>query len=584
MTVHAMKRDVFSAKTLMAIYEGVQALAEARAKPNSTITVTNFHKTLFERLRQSFNNPTLLKEVGLLYLGEFGMPSMALKHFDLARQFAPKDRDIEQLQKSAALAMARETSDQPGHSGLSEAVPSKVEMKDLLKRTVRINVVEARLHLDQTAGDLAHKQAAWRKSGTLSKQSQRLTADFNKSLKRAEQLTGQTDFVGAFTALQEAQKMGAPKEELLAHHAQLGLAAFDHGRMEEALESFLLTRDLAPEAVEGWFNCGLVYQRMGQMDDAVACYHGAIRIAPDNSKSWCNLSSVSFERGDLAEAEKAARQSLTLKPDYARAWDNLASVLSAQNRLTEAAEACEQAIRIQPSLHAAWFKYGVINFQLNELIKAQEAFMLTGDNPDFFAYVLYYLCMIEARRGELDLALQKLAEARNADPANELQSSALSELGAACTKIGRFATAADFYQQITVLQPDDFSAWLSLGTAYHRGDQLELAREAYCQATVLQPENTVTWHNLGLLSADEGKHDEARDFFLREVELEPENAKAWYDLAVSYQTLGQEKEAQEAYERAENLVKSLSRKSSDLSAALSIVRRLNLGERVLKTQ
>jgi len=163
MTVHAMKRDVFSAKTLMAIYEGVQALAEARAKPNSTITVTNFHKTLFERLRQSFNNPTLLKEVGLLYLGEFGMPSMALKHFDLARQFAPKDRDIEQLQKSAALAMARETSDQPGHSGLSEAVPSKVEMKDLLKKTVRINVVEARLHLDQTAGELAHKQAAWRK-------------------------------------------------------------------------------------------------------------------------------------------------------------------------------------------------------------------------------------------------------------------------------------------------------------------------------------------------------------------------------------------------------------------------------------
>ena len=512
------------------------------------------------------------------------MPSMALKHFDLARQFAPKDRDIEQLQKSAALAMARETSDQPGHSGLSEAVPSKVEMKDLLKKTVRINVVEARLHLDQTAGELAHKQAAWRKSGTLSKQTQRLSADFNKPLKRAEQLTAQTDFLGAFAALQEAQKMGAPKEELLAHHAQLGLAAFDHKRMEEALESFLLTRDLAPEAVEGWFNCGLVYQRIGQLEDATACYQGAIRIAPDNSKSWCNLSSVCFERGDLVEAEKAARQALVLKPDYARAWDNLASVLSAQNRLPEAADACQQAIRLHPSLHSAWFKYGVVNFQMDELVKAQEAFMLTGDNPDFFAYVLYYLCMIEARRGELDLALQKLAEARNADPANELHSSALSELGAACTKIGRFTTAADFYQQITVLQPDDFSAWLSLGTAYHRGEQLELAREAYCRATVLQPENTVTWHNLGLLSSDEGKHEEARDFFLREVELEPENAKAWYDLAVSYQTLGLENEAQSAYERAENLVKTLSRKSSDLSAALSIVRRLNLGERVLKTQ
>jgi superkiller protein 3 len=584
MTVHALKKDIFSAKTLMAIHEGVQQLADARMQQNRAITITNLHRTLFERLRLSFNNPTLLKEVGLIYLGEFHMPAIALKHFDLARQFAPKDRDIEQLQKSAALALARESSDQPSHNGLSEAQPSKVEMKDLLKKTVRINVVEARVHLDETAGELGRKQQAWRKSGSLSKQSQRLMADFNKSLKLAEQLTAQTDFAGAFAALQEAQRMGAPKEELLAHHAQLGLTAFDHGRMEEALESFLLTRDLGPEAVEAWFNCGLVYQRVGQLEDALACYQGAIRIAPDNPKTWCNLSSVCFERGDLDEAEKAARQALALKPDYARAWDNLASVLSAQNRLPEAADACQQAIRLQPSLHAAWFKFGVINFQMDQLVKAQEAFNLTGDNPDFFAYVLYYLCMIEARRGELDLALQKLADARNADPNNELECSALSELGAACSKIGRFATAADFYKQITARQPEDFSAWLNLGTAYHRADQLELAREAYLQATALQPENTITWHNLGLLATDQGKHEEARGYFQREVELAPDDAKAWYDLGVSLQTLGYEDESADAFEKAEKLVKSLSRRSSDLSAALSIVRRLNLGERVLKTQ
>jgi tetratricopeptide (TPR) repeat protein len=584
MTVHAMKRDIFSAKTLMAIYEGVQNLADARTRHVHPITITNFHKTLFERLLQSFNNPTLLKEVGVLYLNEFGMPGIALKHFDLAHQFGPKDRDIEELQKAAKVAMARESVDQPGHSGLTEAKPGKVEVENVMRKTVRINVVEARNHLGESAGELGRKQAAWRKSGSLKKQTQKLMADFNKSLKQAERLTNQTDFSNAFAALSEAQKAGAPKEELLAHYAQLGLAAFDHDRMDEALEAFLLTRDLAPESVEGWFNCGLVYQRTGQLDDALACYNGAIRIAPDNPKTWCNLSSVYMEQGNLVEAETAVRQSLALRSNYPRAWDSLASVLSALNRLPEASDACQQAIRLQPALHSAWFKFGVINFQLDQLVKAQEAFNLTGDNPDFFPYVLYYLCMIEARRGELDLALQKLAEARNADPANELQSTALKELAAACTKIGRFTTAADFYRQVTELVPEDFSAWLSLGTAYHRADQFEKAREAYCQATVLQPENTVTWHNLGLLASDEGKHEEARDYFQREVELDPENAKAWYDLGISLQTLGLENESAEAFERAEDLVKSLARKSSDLSAALSIVRRLNLGERVLKTE
>jgi len=258
--------------------------------------------------------------------------------------------------------------------------------------------------------------------------------------------------------------------------------------------------------------------------------------------------------------------------------------LSALNRLPEAAEACQAAIRIQPSLHSAWFKFGVVNFQMDNFIVAQEAFNMTGDNPDFFAYVLYYFSMIEARRGELDQAMQKLSEARSADPANELEPSALKELGAAFTKIGRNATAADFYSQITAKRPDDFSAWLALGTALHRAEQIDGARDAYLYATELQPENPVPWHNLGLLASDQGDHLASRDYFQREVELSPEDAKAWYDLGVSLQALGQEDESADAFERAEKLVKSLSRRSSDLSAALSIVRRLNLGERVLKTE
>ena len=101
LTVHALKRDLFSAKTLMAIHEGIEKLAEARATPDARINITQFHKTLFERLQSSFNNPTLLKEIGLIYLEEFRLPAVALKHFDLAHQFAPKDRDIEQWQKTA---------------------------------------------------------------------------------------------------------------------------------------------------------------------------------------------------------------------------------------------------------------------------------------------------------------------------------------------------------------------------------------------------------------------------------------------------------------------------------------------------
>ena len=574
---------MFSAKTLMTILEGVEQLEQARSSPACDITVTSFHVTLFERLQHSFNNPTLLKEIGLIYLSEFRLPGIALKHFDLARQFAPKDRDIEELQKVATLTMARQATDQPGHSGIGEVLPAKPDLDKLIRKTTRINVVEARRHLDETAGELERKQQIFRKTG-LVPPSVEPPVDFNKELAQVQNLIAQTDFTGAAAILAEGQKIGAPKAELQASYAQLGLAAFDYGRMEEALQSFLQMRDLGPETVEGWFNCGLVYQKMGRLDEAVDSYQEAVRLAPDNPKPWCNLSSVWFERGDYADAEKAARQALELKPDYSRAWDNLAATLSAVNRLAEAEAACKEAIRFQPALYSAWFKLGVVHFQQDNLVSATEAFNLTGENPELFPYVLYYMSMIEARRGDFDQALQKLAQARSVDPTNELEASALREIGGACSRLGRYATAADFYSQITAKRPDDFSAWLAVGTAHHRAEQFDKAREAYLQAIELQPDNPVSWHNLGLLASDQDDHEKSRECFQREVELSPDDAKAWYDLGVSLQALGEEEEAVAAFEKAEGLVKSNSRRSSDLSAALSIVRRINLGDRMLKTE
>jgi tetratricopeptide (TPR) repeat protein len=218
------------------------------------------------------------------------------------------------------------------------------------------------------------------------------------------------------------------------------------------------------------------------------------------------------------------------------------------------------------------------------MVMATEAFNMTGDNPDFFGYVLYYGAMIEARRGELDPAVEKLEQARAADPNNELESTTVREIAAAFTKSGNHVAAANFYRQIIDTRPEDFSAWLALGTARHRAEQIEPARAAYLRATELRPDSPLPWHNLGLLAADQGDHAQARNYFQREVELAPDDAKAWYDLGVSLKTLGLEEESAKAFEQAEGLVKSLTRRSSDLSAALSIVRRLNLGERVLKTE
>jgi tetratricopeptide (TPR) repeat protein len=258
MTSHAIKGDMAGARTLMVIHEGVEKLHAARSATHDRITVAPVHATLFERLRRAFTNPNLLKEAGSAYLMEFRMPGIALKHFELARQFAPRDRDLEQLQIAAALAVAREMTDQTGLSGLDEAEPEKHELGAILRKTCKLaHVVDTRAHLDETAGDLDLRQAAWRKSGAVKHLPEKVVTDFRQPLARVQELITQTDFTGAAAALDEAQKAGAPREELQAYHARLGLTAFDHGRMDEALNAFLRMRELGPDAIEGWFNCGL---------------------------------------------------------------------------------------------------------------------------------------------------------------------------------------------------------------------------------------------------------------------------------------------------------------------------------------
>ncbi len=581
LTVHSLKNDFFSARTLMIIHEGIERLAKARAVPGSAIVITHGQANLFERLFKAFNNPNLLKEAGATYLQQWNLPDSALKHLDLAHQLAPADRDLEQLQVAAALAIARDVTNRAGHSGIEEVAQDQPTSDAVLRKTTKlIHVTEAREDLDKSADELGRKQEDLRKTAKLAESA----ADFRPALARAQGFALHSDFAGASAALEEARGLGAPKEELQAAYAQAGLAAYDASEWDAALAAFERVRDLDPGSVEGWFNCGLVYQKMGRLDEGLASYQQALKIAPENPKTWCNLSSVWFELGNPKESEKAARECLRLKVDYARAWDNLASALNAQSKLTDAANACQQAIRINPGLASAWFKFGVINFQLDNMRSAIEAFDNARTNPGFNAFVLFYLAMISARRGDLDAAMERLHEGRIADPDNELESAAAKEIAAAYTKNGDNERAADLFSQVTKKHADDFSAWLALGTALHRAEKRDTAREAYTRATELRPENPLAWHNLGLLASDQGNHEEARAYFEREVEIAPEDAKAWYDLGVSLQKLHREDEAAQAFDRAEGLVKSLARRSSDLSAALSIVKRLNLTTRTLKTE
>jgi tetratricopeptide (TPR) repeat protein len=143
------------------------------------------------------------------------------------------------------------------------------------------------------------------------------------------------------------------------------------GRLVEAEEEFLEAIRLEPRNSWGYYNLGVVYDRMGRYDDAERYYAKAIDIDPRNSLAHDNLSQLRrwlserkareaisrafnqawklAEERRYSEAVMAYQEVLRLDPKNKAAWNNLANALDRLRRHEEAEAAYHRALAIDPN-------------------------------------------------------------------------------------------------------------------------------------------------------------------------------------------------------------------------------------------
>ena len=84
---------------------------------------------MFVRLAKAYNSPTLLKEVGLIYLRDLNMPNVALQHFERSLRLGGPEKELRPLTEAAAVAVQRQlalrSGAQQGHSGITTAQHAK---------------------------------------------------------------------------------------------------------------------------------------------------------------------------------------------------------------------------------------------------------------------------------------------------------------------------------------------------------------------------------------------------------------------------------------------------------------------------
>jgi tetratricopeptide (TPR) repeat protein len=109
----------------------------------------------------------------------------------------------------------------------------------------------------------------------------------------------------------------------------------------------------------------------------------------------------------------------------------------------------------------------------------------------------------------------------------------LARLGEVYELTGKYAEAADTYQQAVAAKPDPAS-YNNLGNSLARTGKVDEALAAYQKAIELDPTNTaVYWRNFAVGLYNSGRIKESLEPLKKATEADPNNAQAWYLLGAA---------------------------------------------------
>jgi protein O-mannosyl-transferase len=127
-----------------------------------------------------------------------------------------------------------------------------------------------------------------------------------------------------------------------------GIALYQRGQLEEALNCFQDTLKLNPEYAEARNNLAAVLMSRGEFDEAIVQLRKALEIQPDYAEAHCSLGNALLQTGELDEAIRHYQESLQIQPDFAGARNNLGVAFMRSGQLEAAIAQFQEALRIDP--------------------------------------------------------------------------------------------------------------------------------------------------------------------------------------------------------------------------------------------
>jgi tetratricopeptide (TPR) repeat protein len=238
--------------------------------------------------------------------------------------------------------------------------------------------------------------------------------------------------------------------------------------------------------------------------------------------------------GNLDQAESDLQTVLKTNPDEYRALNMLGMVEAQQQRNPEAEKIFKQVIRRKPDFASAYVNLGLLYLQTSRLddavLQFQQALRLAPGRADAVGPLLNAWA-VQARAaagaGELEQALSILLQARKLSPKNP---DVLYDFGMVALRMSLFRDAAEAFQGVLAVRPDDARSLYGLGRAQMSLHKYQDAAETFSRYVQHYPQDASGHYALGVTLAALEKPSEATAEFRRSIEIQPAQTESYFQL------------------------------------------------------
>ena len=205
------------------------------------------------------------------------------------------------------------------------------------------------------------------------------------------------------------------KRREAAIHNNWGLAYYEKGNYDCAIEEYTKAIELNPNYAIAYNNRGVTYAKKSKYDRAVEDFNMAINLKPNYVHAYNNRGLAYRGKGDFDRAIEDYTKAIQLKPDYAIAYNNRGVTYGDKGDFDRAIEDYTKAIEIKPDYieaydnrRRAFDRKRDLNSNLG-MVDYTKAIQQNPDNPQHY-YNRGEVCL---HIGKWKKAIEDLTTARN---------------------------------------------------------------------------------------------------------------------------------------------------------------------------